>query len=38
MIHLAALLNPDHSGGGRSKADDPTLPQNRDLGAPLPGN
>ncbi|MEO6012594.1 MAG: VWA domain-containing protein [Devosia sp.] len=38
MVHLAALLNPDHSGGGKSKTDDPSLPQNRDLGAPRPTN
>jgi Ca-activated chloride channel family protein len=38
MVHLAALLNPDHSSGGKSKFDDPTLPQNRDLGAPPPVN
>ena len=36
MVGLAALLNPDHSEDGRSKADDPTLPQNRELGAPQP--
>jgi Ca-activated chloride channel family protein len=38
LVGLAALLSPDHSGGGRSKADDPNLPQNRDLGAPQPTN
>jgi Ca-activated chloride channel family protein len=38
MINLAALLNPDHSAGGKSKFDDPNLPQNRDLGAPQPFN
>ena len=29
---------PDHSAGGKSKFDDPTLPQNRNLGAPQPVN
>jgi hypothetical protein len=38
LVGLAALLNPDHSDDGRSKADDPNLPQNRDLGAPQPSN
>ena len=38
MVGLAALLNPDHSAGGKSKFDDPTLPQNRNLGAPQPSN
>jgi len=38
MVHLAGLLNPDKSGGGRAKGDDPTLPANRSLGAPLPAN
>jgi Ca-activated chloride channel family protein len=38
MVNLAALLNPDHSAGGKSKFDDPTRPQNRDLGAPQPAN
>jgi Ca-activated chloride channel family protein len=28
MVNLAALLNPDKSAGGKSKLDDPTLPQN----------
>lgn len=36
LVNLAALLNPDHSAGGRSKFDDPNLPQNRNLGAPPP--
>ncbi|RYE09828.1 MAG: VWA domain-containing protein [Hyphomicrobiales bacterium] len=36
MVKLAALLNPDRSGGGRSKADDPNLTQERSLGAPPP--
>ncbi|HZY67272.1 MAG TPA: VWA domain-containing protein [Devosia sp.] len=38
MVGLAALLAPDHSAGGRSKFDDPNLPQNRNLGAPPPRN
>ncbi len=38
MVHLAALLSPDKSGGGRAKGDDPTLMLNRALGAPLPAN
>ena len=38
LVGLAALLSPDHSAGGRSKFDDPTLPQNRNLGAPQPVN
>ncbi len=38
LVHLAALLNPDKSGGGRAKGDDPTLTTNRALGAPLPAN
>jgi Ca-activated chloride channel family protein len=38
MVNLAALLDPDKSAGGKSKFDDPTLPQNRDLGAPQPSN
>jgi Ca-activated chloride channel family protein len=38
LVNLAALLNPDHSAGGKSKFDDPNLPQNRDLGAPPPRN
>jgi Ca-activated chloride channel family protein len=38
MVGLAALLSPDHSGGGKSKFDDPNLPQNRELGAPPPAN
>lgn len=38
MVHLAGLLSPDKSGGGRAKGDDPTLMINRSLGAPLPGN
>lgn len=38
LINLAALLSPDHSSGGKSKYDDPTLETNRDLGAPNPFN
>ncbi len=38
LVGLAALLDPDRSAGGRSKFDDPTLPQNRNLGAPQPAN
>jgi Ca-activated chloride channel family protein len=38
LINLAALLNPDHSAGGKSKFDDPNLETNRDLGAPKPFN
>jgi Ca-activated chloride channel family protein len=38
LVNLAALLDPDKSAGGRTKADDPTLLQNRNLGAPQPSN